>query len=202
MNYQTIFDEDPDDGFALRGDVYMWNMMRAATRNNLLSSPDQKDNLQEELARLKEEIRDLKTAQTLPGYSRMYRGALPIPAGNYRGVYAWTITFEQDGFGNAPIIHFDQGVGLTLLGFNFINNTQQIEFYANPYGSSIDMTRYFYSTRPIASVGPLTKTHDIDEYTPPPTWQQVRSFSLSRMGTTPGYCLMNCRLGFGINSGT
>ena len=52
------------------------------------------DNLQEELARLKEEIRDLKTAQMLPGYSRMYRGALPIPAGNYQGVYAWTITFE------------------------------------------------------------------------------------------------------------
>ena len=56
------------------------------------------DNLQEELARLKEEIRDLKTAQMLPGYSRMYRGALPIPAGNYQGVYAWTITFEQDVF--------------------------------------------------------------------------------------------------------
>lgn len=160
------------------------------------------DNLQEELARLKEEIRDLKTAQMLPGYSRMYRGTLSIPAGNYQGVYAWTITFEQDGFGNAPIIHFDQGRNMTLLGFDFINNTQQIEFFANPYGTSIAETRYFYSTRPIASVGPLAKTHNIDDYTPPPTWQQVRSFSLSRMGTTPGYCLMNCRLGFGINSGT
>ena len=38
MNYQTIFDEDPDEGFALRGDVYMWNMMRAAMRNNLLGN--------------------------------------------------------------------------------------------------------------------------------------------------------------------
>ena len=160
------------------------------------------DNLQEELARLKEEIRDLKTAQMLPGYSRMYRGALQIPAGNYQGVYTWTITFEQDGFENAPIIHFDQGLNMTPQRFDYMSNTQKIELFANPYGTSIDETRYFYSTRPIASVGPITKTNNIDDYTPPPTWQQVRSFSLSRMGTTPGWCLMNCRLGFNINSGT
>lgn len=44
------------------------------------------------------------------------------------------------------------------------------------------------------------------ENAPPPTpageWEQVRAFSLARMGTTPGMCLQNCRLGFGISSGT
>lgn len=33
-------------------------------------------------------------------------------------------------------------------------------------------------------------------------WQQVKNFSLSKMGTRAGWCLMNCRLGFGINKGT
>jgi len=67
MNYQTIFDEDPEDGFALRGDVYMWNMMRAATRNNLLSSPDQKDNLQEELEAMVRHVYQTVTGQALVG---------------------------------------------------------------------------------------------------------------------------------------
>lgn len=160
------------------------------------------DNLQDELERLREEIRDLKTAQTLPGYCQMYRGSLSIPAGNYQGVYVWTITFAADGYGNAPIVHFDQGVNMSLLQYDAINNTQQIELFANPYGTSVDETRYFYSTRPIVSVSGLTKTNNIDGYTPPPTWTQVRSFNKNNMGTAPGWCLMNCRLGFGINSGT
>ena len=33
-------------------------------------------------------------------------------------------------------------------------------------------------------------------------WTQVKAFNPSKMGTRKGYCLMNCRLGFGIPSGT
>lgn len=33
-------------------------------------------------------------------------------------------------------------------------------------------------------------------------WKQVRSFSPAKMGKKPKWCLMNCRLGFGINKGT
>lgn len=32
-------------------------------------------------------------------------------------------------------------------------------------------------------------------------WKQVKSFDPSKMGTRKGWCLMNCRLGFGINVG-
>ena len=32
-------------------------------------------------------------------------------------------------------------------------------------------------------------------------WSQVKSFSLSKMGARQGWCLMNCRLGFGISTG-
>lgn len=33
-------------------------------------------------------------------------------------------------------------------------------------------------------------------------WSQVRNFDINKMGTKPGWCLQNCRLGFGITSGT
>lgn len=33
-------------------------------------------------------------------------------------------------------------------------------------------------------------------------YKQVLTFDINRMGTKPGWCLQNCRLGFGIASGT
>ena len=33
-------------------------------------------------------------------------------------------------------------------------------------------------------------------------YEQVKSFNIKKMGTRAGWCLMNCRLGFGINKGT
>lgn len=33
------------------------------------------------------------------------------------------------------------------------------------------------------------------------SWKQVRKFKLSKMGRQVGWCLMNCRLGFGIEKG-
>lgn len=34
------------------------------------------------------------------------------------------------------------------------------------------------------------------------SWEQVKKFNVKKMGTKAGWCLMNCRLGFGINKGT
>lgn len=40
------------------------------------------------------------------------------------------------------------------------------------------------------------------EPTPPAKdWHQVLGFDPTKMGTTPGWCLQNCRLGFGIATG-
>lgn len=33
-------------------------------------------------------------------------------------------------------------------------------------------------------------------------WEQVKKFDVNKMGGAVGMCLMNCRLGFGINKGT
>lgn len=34
------------------------------------------------------------------------------------------------------------------------------------------------------------------------SWEQVKKFDIKKMGKKAGWCLMNCRLGFGINKGT
>ena len=161
------------------------------------------DNLQHQISELKREILELKTSQTLPGFSRMFKGQYVEPAGTHDGIYTWTITFEDDDT-NAPILIIDQGFGRELLAYDATTNTQKIEAYANQESASVDITYSFYSTRPIKSVGPMTKTGNRGEYTPPstPTWTQVRTFDHNNMGTTVGWCLMNCRLGFGITSGT
>lgn len=158
--------------------------------------------LQDQLNQLKREILELKTSQILPGYSKMFKGTFVEPAGSYDGIYAWTVTFDDSDDENAPILLLDSGWG--LLKYNATTNTQKIEYFAKNVSSSFSQNHTFYSTRPIKSVSPMTKTGNRGEYTPPSvqTWEQVRTFKLSQMGTTPGWCLMNCRLGFGIQTGT
>lgn len=162
------------------------------------------DSIQSELAELKREILELKTSQRLPGFSRMFQATYTEPVGSYDGIYAWTITFEDPSDTNAPIVIIDQGFSRVLLPYDPLTNTQKIEYFAIETSTSVPFNYTVYSTRPIASVSPLVKTGDRGEYTPPTpaTWTQVRTFDHNDMGTTQGWCLMNCRLGFGIQSGT
>ena len=158
--------------------------------------------LQAELIRLKQEIRDLKTSQDLPGYSRMYEGEAVLPAGDYDGVYAWTIYFEDSPFTDAPLVYSNPGEGFSLLPYNSSANTQKIEWY-RPNGYDWPASTFMvYSSKPITNIGPITRTGDTNDYTPPAQWSQLKTFKLANMGTTPGMCLQNCRLGFGINTGT
>ena len=158
--------------------------------------------LQAELIRLKQEIRDLKTSQDLPGYSRMYEAEAVLPAGDYDGVYAWTIYFEDSPFDDAPLVYSNPGEGFSLLPYDSNANTQKIEWY-RPNGYDWPSSTFMvYSSKPITSIGPITRTGNTSDYTPPSQWTQVRTFKLANMGTTPGMCLQNCRLGFGISSGT
>lgn len=160
--------------------------------------------MDQELIALKNEIRDLKTAQTTPGNSTLYRGQGTMPAGTYKGIYTWTISYADEGTTDAPITTFDHGSGWSLGPYHPSTNTQAIELFAEDL-TTVQDTLYVFSTRPITGISNPTKTADIDEYTPPsptPTWTQVRTFNHNNMGTTEGWCLMNCRLGFGITSGT
>lgn len=161
------------------------------------------DDIQQELIRLSQEIRDLKTAQTTPGTSTLYSAQGTIPAGTYKGIYTWIIQYADVGDSNAPITTYMGNIS-SLGPYHPSANNQALEWFANNV-TTVQDTIYAFSTRPIISITGPTKTADIDEYTPPsptPTWTQVRSFNPANMGTAPGWCLMNCRLGFGITSGT
>lgn len=158
--------------------------------------------MQEELARMAQEIRDLKTAQTTPGTSTLYMAQGLLPAGTYTGVYTWIIHYADAGSTDAPVTAFNHGSNWCLWPYNASTNTQRVELYANDLTTFDDIFNV-YSTRPIIAIDGFNKTNDIDEYNPPSDeWLQVRTFNLANMGTTPGWCLMNCRLGFGINTGT
>lgn len=158
------------------------------------------DNMQAELATLTRDIRDLKTAQTQPGTSTLYRFLKAISTGTYNGVYTATIQYEDVGSSDAPITVFTKGTNWTLWPYDAATNTQRIEWFADDQYTSGD-NMLVKSTRPIASISNLAKTNDIDEYSPPSTWTQVRSFNIANMGTTEGWCLRNCCLGFGITGG-
>lgn len=161
------------------------------------------ENIQNELARLKQEIRDLKTAQTTPGTSTLYVGIATLPAGTYKGAYTWTINYISDGQIETPITTMQHGSGFCLLPYNPSTNKQKLEMMVDDL-TTVQDSIYVYSTKPIVSINGFGKASDLDPYIPPTPelWEQVRTFKLSQMGTTPGYCLMNCRLGFGIQTGT
>lgn len=157
------------------------------------------EDIQQQLIALKEEIRDLKTAQTTPGTSVLFSATGTLPAGSYDGAYTWTITYQNVGDTSAPITSFEHGSGFCLLPYDPVTNTQKIEMYANSL-STLQDTLIVRSSRPIASIGSFQKSSNIDPYNPS-QWVQVRAFNLANMGTDPGWCLRNCCLGFGITGG-
>ena len=65
--FQDIFNNDPECGWALRGDIYLWNMFRAATRNWIppgVTSTDGKNKALEQMIR---ELYQKATGQVLEG---------------------------------------------------------------------------------------------------------------------------------------
>ena len=67
VNYQSIFDKDPECGFPLRGDVYFWNTLRAATRNHLVGSTYDIDSLSQNLEEMVVNLYKLSTGVGLVG---------------------------------------------------------------------------------------------------------------------------------------
>lgn len=154
--------------------------------------------LQSEFEDLKRDILELKTAQTRPSTFTTNAKSGPIARGRYtRGFYLWRIQYKNVGDTNAPITAFNYGGNWVLRPYDPNNNTQDIEFYAD--GTS---TEYTDTTFPVESSRPITSITQITSPSPLEEWAQVRNFYPSAMGTTPGWCLQNTRLGFHIYSGT
>lgn len=107
--------------------------------------------LQAEFMRLKQEIRDLKTAQTQPSTFTLNRERVEVPAGTYSGTYTWTVQYEDVGDTNAPITSYDAGSGWSLRPYNSTTNTQKVELHVSNMTTTATFY-YIYSTRPMASV--------------------------------------------------
>ena len=109
-------------------------------------------NFQVELIEIKREIRDLKTAQTLPSWFSMNNANAPVPAGTYSGPHTWTIHYEDVGDTNTPITSVAYDTGTTLLPYDASTNTQKIEW--SPIGTTVYVATTFHvaSSRPIASI--------------------------------------------------
>lgn len=110
------------------------------------------DNLQQELIALKEEIRDLKTAQTTPSALKTYYGRLTFPAGSYAaGTYTWTIQFADHDSTNAPLVYVSSW--MSVLPFRD-DNTIQVEWYTLG-GWNRDPQHFdVYSSKPIYDIQP------------------------------------------------
>lgn len=152
--------------------------------------------MQEEYRTLQREILELKTAQPIPSTVSLFKTTAQAPAGRYIGVHRWKITFKDTGDTNAPIIIAGMW-DIIPLPYNSGADTQEIftEFdniIRYDHGFTIDI----YSTREIQKVEMQTSPLPLEE------WTQVRDFYPADMGSTPGWCLQNTRLGFHIYSGT
>ena len=109
------------------------------------------DNIQQELIALKEEIRDLKTAQTIPSVLKTYHSIIVLPAGSYSGVYTWTIKFADHDSTNAPLVYVSSW--MSVLPFRN-DNTIQVEWYTLG-GWNRDPQRFdVYSSKPIYDIQP------------------------------------------------
>ena len=109
------------------------------------------NSLQKELLYLNREILALKTGQKKPGTSTMYEKSVTIPAGDYNGIYSFTITYENVNDTSSPITTSYYDSGWCLLDYNSSTNTQKIEWIVSNMSLGVSQTIYAYSTRPIVS---------------------------------------------------
>lgn len=112
-----------------------------------------KDDIQQKIITAEQELRDLKTAQAIPGYVSMNRSTGTIPARTYSGTYTWTIHYEDVGDTNPPITMLNTyATGDTLLPYDPSTNTQKFEMHRTNETVYVATTFTVISTRTIASI--------------------------------------------------
>lgn len=109
--------------------------------------------IQAQIIDFERELRDLKTAQTIPGYISMNRSSGTIPARTYNGTYTWTIHYEDVGDTNPPITMLNTyATGDTLLPYDQSTNTQKYEMHRTNETIYVATTFTVISSRPISSI--------------------------------------------------
>lgn len=107
--------------------------------------------MDQELIALKNEIRDLKTAQQRPSIMKLYQASFAFPQSIAKGFHYWTIHYEESENQTAPITN-DNFFFFVLENYDSDTNTQKIVADI-PYDDTYAGSSYtIYSTRPIASI--------------------------------------------------
>lgn len=165
------------------------------------------DDFSKRIRKIQQELRDLKTAGVYPSIIApcKYTTTIPRvmtgdPRVNLRIYYKKTDTNET------PATFFNQTSfnGYYLKPYDATNQTQDIRVdYSDQRTLNIYSTRQIYAIE--TSTTPAPPEPIIPPEPEPPTpadeWIQYRNFNPANMGTRAGYCLQNCRLGFGIMTG-
>lgn len=161
-----------------------------------------KSTLMEEFKQAKRELLDLKTAQLKPSIMRLNTHSFSVTSvGLANGAKTYRIHFSQDDTNEPPMVWTFRlsgptGSGFHLLPYDSANQTQDIRI---DYGGNVTVA--LTSTRAIDSVSYEGQLPD-PVYPSAIEWTQIRDFYPADMGSTPGWCLQNTRLGFHIYSGT
>ena len=163
------------------------------------------ETLQTQFEALKRDILELKTAQKKPSLLQTYHQTGTMAAGFYTaGIWSWTIHYDNDGSMMPPITSLTsyQPYNAYLKPYNPSTNTQKIYFYPPNGEASTTQSSYYNAATIIAASSKKILSITQDQTPIQYEWTQVRDFYPADMGTTPGYCLQNSRLGFHIYSGT
>jgi hypothetical protein len=160
---------------------------------------------------IKAEIRDLKTAQKIPSTIAAWTKDVQIDQvmeSDARGNYTIYYFPEESEVAEEPITLLTNTLpGVYLKPYDPVTQTQTIR--VDYTGSTAGFTLWVTSNRKMIAVqkstDPAPPTPIVppapEPPTPDPEWTQVRAFNPANMGTDPGWCLRNCRLGFGIMTG-
>lgn len=109
----------------------------------------------QQLIRIKQEIRDLKTAQTTQSNSKASIATANIPQTVYAGSNTWTIQFEASDDESEPLTDIPNIAyyRLAILEFDEATNTQKIQmFLREDWQRTMAEDFLIISSRPIASV--------------------------------------------------
>lgn len=112
-------------------------------------------NYDERMQRLKEEIRDLKTAQLTQSSSKASSVSGTIPTNLPQGSNTWTITYEDSDDESEPLLDIPNNgyFGVIPLRYDAATNTQILQRYQREAEvRSFEESFLVFSSRPIKSI--------------------------------------------------
>lgn len=107
--------------------------------------------LQQRLIALIAEVRDLKTARTIPSTAQFYRDQITLGQGTYTYLKI-EVQLANDSTNMDPLIFESGSFFFVMRPFDSSTNKVVFEFIGDVYVAQISSTVTFWSNRPIVSI--------------------------------------------------